>query len=76
MKKNKVFISLSLAALVILAGFLVFSPRAEQYTTTVTIEVIKIEMLEDVNLDGNITKGAFTVALNDKAAGYMQKTRL
>jgi len=61
-KKNVAFISSLLVVVIVLAGFIFLTPTAEKYTTNVTIEVIKIEMLEDVNLDGKTTKGAFTIA--------------
>jgi hypothetical protein len=63
--KKVAFISLLLVVIIVLAGFLFLTPYAEKYTTNVTIKVIKIEMLEDVKLDGKITKGAFTIASNE-----------
>ncbi|MFC2155080.1 hypothetical protein ACFLRB_01135 [Acidobacteriota bacterium] len=61
-KKKVAFISSLLVVCIVLAGLIFLTPTAKKYTTNVTIEVIKIEMLEDVNLDGKTTKGAFTIA--------------
>lgn len=76
MSKKNVFISLSLVALLVMASFLIFTPNIEKYTTSVTIKVIKVEMLEEVKLDGKLTKGAFTVALNDSVNGLQQQIGL
>ena len=60
--KRVAFISSLLVVFIVMAGFIFFTPTAEKYTTNVTIKVIKVEMLEDVNLDGKTAKGAFTIA--------------
>ena len=76
MSKKNVFISLSLAALLVLASFLIFTPTIEKYSTSVTVKVIKVEMLEKVKLDGKLAQGAFTVALNDSVKVLQQQSEL
>lgn len=76
MSKKNVFISVSLVALLVLASFLIFTPTIGEYTTSVTVKVIKVEMLEEVKLDGKLIQGAFKVALNDSAAVSLQQTGL
>jgi len=73
MKKSHVFVSLTLAALIVLASFLIFAPNVEKYTPDVTVKVIKIEMLEKVKIDGKLTQGAFTVALNNPLNALLQQ---
>ena len=74
MSKKNVFISLTLAALIVLASFLIFAPNIEKYTADVTVKVIKVEMLEKVKIDGRSMQGAFTVALNNPLNGLLQQS--